>query len=112
MHSIIRDGEIARSPGGTLKFEGEPYGEDASFFWVNNVPGAGPVLHRHPYAETWVIRSGKARFRAGDEELEAGPGDIMVVPAGVPHKFTNIGTERLEIFCIHPSPTIIQEDLE
>ena len=112
MHTIIRSGEIPPSPGGTITFEGDGYGSGVSFFLVNNVPGAGPVLHKHPYAETWVVRKGKVQFVAGNETLEAGSGDIIVVTAETPHKFRNIGTERLEIICIHASPYIIQTDLE
>jgi mannose-6-phosphate isomerase-like protein (cupin superfamily) len=112
MHTVIRDGEIKPSPGGTITFEGEPYGSGVSMFLVNNEPGTGPGLHKHPYPETWVLRSGKARFTADGEELEAGPGDIMVVGAETPHKFTNIGTGRLDIICIHASPKFIQVDLE
>jgi mannose-6-phosphate isomerase-like protein (cupin superfamily) len=112
MHNVIRSGELPPSPGGTVTFEGEPYGSAVSFFLVNNEPGAGPDLHRHPYSETWIVRSGKARITADGEELEAGPGDIIVVTAETPHKFKNIGTERLDIVCIHSSPRIIQEDLE
>lgn len=112
MYRVIRSGEIPPSSGGTITFEGEGYGSGVSFFWVNNVPGAGPVLHKHPYSETWIVRSGKAQFTASGETLEAEPGDIMVVPPETPHKFKNIGTERLEIICIHASPVFIQEDLE
>ncbi len=112
MYSVIRAGEIPPSPGGTIKFEGETYGGEVSFFLVNNVPGAGPVLHKHPYSETWIIRRGKARMTAGEVEMEAGPGDIFVVSAETPHKFKNIGDERLEILCIHASPRMIQTDLE
>jgi mannose-6-phosphate isomerase-like protein (cupin superfamily) len=112
VHSVIRAGEIPPTLGGTIRFEGEPYGSGVSLFLVNNKPGAGPVLHRHPYPETWIVRAGKALFTAGDEELEGGPGDIVVVSAGTPHKFKNIGDERLELTCIHPSPVFIQEDLE
>jgi mannose-6-phosphate isomerase-like protein (cupin superfamily) len=112
MHSVIRAGEIERSPGGTLTFEGEPHGSGVSFFLVNNQPGAGPDLHRHPYAETWIVRGGRARFTADGEELEAGPGDIVVVGPETPHKFKNAGMDRLDIVCIHASPRMIQEDLE
>lgn len=112
MNRIIRAGELRPIPGGTIRFEGDPYGSAVSFFLVNNEPGAGPVLHRHPYPETWIIRAGKALFTAGSEEIEGGPGDIVVVSAETPHKFKNIGDERLEIICIHASPRIIQEDLE
>lgn len=112
MVTIIRSGEIPPSPGGTVKFEGEMYGSGISFFHVNCLPGEGPVLHRHPYAETWIMRSGKAHMTADDAEIDAGPGDILVVTANTPHKFKNTGMGRLEIICIHNSPKIIQEDLE
>jgi mannose-6-phosphate isomerase-like protein (cupin superfamily) len=112
MHRVIRSGELAPSPGGTITFEGEPYESGVSFFLVSNRPGAGPDLHRHPYSETWIVRSGRALFTADGEELEAGPGDIVVVTAETPHKFKNVGDERLDMVCIHSSPRMIQEDLE
>jgi mannose-6-phosphate isomerase-like protein (cupin superfamily) len=112
VHKVIREGEIGRSSGGTLAFEGEPHGSGVSFFLVENEPGAGPDLHRHPYSETWIVRSGKALFTADGSEMEAGPGDILVVGPQTPHKFKNVGSERLDIVCIHASPRMIQEDLE
>jgi mannose-6-phosphate isomerase-like protein (cupin superfamily) len=112
MYIVIPSGELKPSPGGTITFEGEPYGSGVSFFLVNNEPGTGPDLHRHPYPETWIVRSGKARITADGVDIEAGPGDIMVVSAETPHKFKNIGDGRLEIICIHASPRIIQDELE
>jgi mannose-6-phosphate isomerase-like protein (cupin superfamily) len=112
MHRIIRAGELRPSAGGTVTFEGEPHGSGVSFYLVDNVPGAGPDLHKHPYSETWIVRSGKARFTADGEDVEAGPGDIVVVTSETPHKFKNVGTGRLEVTCIHASPRMIQEALE
>ena len=112
MHTILRSGELPPSPGGTIKFEGQAYGSEISFFHVNNQPGKGPDLHTHPYSETWIVRSGRARITADGEDLEAGPGDIIVVTAETPHKFKNIGTERLEIICIHAAPRMVQVELE
>jgi mannose-6-phosphate isomerase-like protein (cupin superfamily) len=37
---------------------------------------------------------------------------MAVVGPETPHKFKNIGTERLEIICIHASPRMIQDALE
>jgi mannose-6-phosphate isomerase-like protein (cupin superfamily) len=112
LYKVIRADEVQRSPGGTVTFEGEPHGSGVSFFHVNNEPGQGPDLHRHPYSETWIVRSGKVRFTADGEDIEAGPGDIAVVGPETPHKFKNMGTERLEVICIHSSPRIIQEELQ
>jgi mannose-6-phosphate isomerase-like protein (cupin superfamily) len=97
MYQVIRAGEQQRSPGGTVTFEGEPHGSGVSFFLVNNEPGEGPDLHRHPYSETWIVRSGRARITADGEDIEAGPGDIAVVGPETPHKFKNMGPGRLDI---------------
>jgi mannose-6-phosphate isomerase-like protein (cupin superfamily) len=112
MYQVLRAGEQQRSPGGTLTFEGEAHGSGVSFFLVNNQPGEGPDLHRHPYSETWIVRGGRGRFTADGEDIEAGPGDILVVGPETPHKFKNVGTERLDVICIHASPRLIQEALE
>ena len=112
MHTIIRAGEIAPSPGGTVTFEGQPYGSGVSFFLVNSKPGAGPDLHTHPYSETFIVRSSRAQFVVDDQVIEAGPGDIVIVEPDAPHKFKNIGNERLDIICIHAAPKMATEWLE
>ena len=40
------------------------------------------------------------------------PGDLVIVPPGVPHKFTNDGPEGSKLVCIHASPTFVTEWLE
>ena len=95
-----------------MQFEGEPYRAGISFFLVDNEPGEGPRLHLHPYPETWVVCSGRALVRAGEEEIEAAPGDIVVVEANTPHAFRNIGPGRLEIVCIHAADRMATEWLE
>lgn len=64
-------------------------------------PGGGPRLHTHPYPETFIIREGRALFTVDGEEFEATAGQILVVPAGVPHKFTNLGPGPMESIDIH-----------
>jgi mannose-6-phosphate isomerase-like protein (cupin superfamily) len=112
VHTVIRSQDQQPSPGGTIRFEGEAHGSGVSFFLVDNQPGEGPGLHTHPYSETWIVREGKVLFTADGQEIESGPGDIVVVGPETPHKFKNAGTERLDIVCIHASPRMIQEDLD
>ena len=120
MHSVLPASDQKRAPNRTLRFEGEKHGSGVSMFLVDGQPsrrkgdrsGQGPGLHVHPYSETWVVRSGRARFTADGEDLEAGPGDIIVVGPDTPHKFVNLGPGRLDLVCVHESPRIIQEDLE
>lgn len=93
----------------TLRFEGRPHGSGISFFLVENAPGQGPGLHRHPYSETWTVLEGEATIRAGGETLVARAGDTAVVGAGVWHGFTNTGSGVLRIMCVHASDVMIQE---
>jgi mannose-6-phosphate isomerase-like protein (cupin superfamily) len=111
-YRVIRSGELEPSPTGTVTFEGKLYGSGVSLFLIENEPGLGPDLHKHPYPETWIIRNGKARFTVDGQEIEGGAGDILVVQGETPHKFKNMGPGRLDIICIHPSPRFIQENLE
>ncbi|MFE9579611.1 cupin domain-containing protein [Nocardia sp. NPDC006044] len=73
--------------------------------------GVGPRLHQHPYAETFIIRRGSATFTLGDECLIARAGQVLVAPAGTPHKFRT-GPGGYEAVHIHVSPHFITEWLE
>ena len=45
------------------RFEGQSIGTDVTvLFFSNDCVGAGPVLHRHPYDEVFIVRQGHARF--------------------------------------------------
>jgi mannose-6-phosphate isomerase-like protein (cupin superfamily) len=78
----------------------------------NDEPGVGPKLHVHPYDEVFVIQEGRARFFVGDQVIDAEAGEVVLGPAGLPHKFINLGPGRLQTLDIHQSPRWIQADLE
>ena len=81
----------------------------ASCLIVNVPPGGGPALHRHAYAEVFVVQEGQARFTAGGETLAVNGGHIVVVPSGTPHKFVNVGTGELRMVNIHAAGKIETE---
>ncbi|SFV28150.1 Cupin domain-containing protein [Devosia crocina] len=112
MAHIVRAADRPVSASRTIRFEGDDFGAPISFFSVDNAPGQGPVLHVHPYPETWIVKRGHAEAVVGGEVFDLGEGDIAIAPAHVPHRFTNLGSGRLEIICIHASGRIVQEDLE
>ncbi len=94
------------------KFEGHRYGDvDVSFFLVESPPSGGAVLHTHPYEEVFVTLEGQATFTVGDATIEVGAGQVVVAPAGVPHKFVNSGTGMLRQVDIHPSGRIRQVNI-
>lgn len=74
--------------------------------------GAGPRLHVHPYDETFIIVEGRARFFVGETTIDAGAGEVVLGPAGIPHRFENLGPGRLQTVDIHHSPRWIQTDLD
>jgi mannose-6-phosphate isomerase-like protein (cupin superfamily) len=112
MVTVTNTSAVLMEGSRTARFEGEPHGSGVSFFLVDNDPGQGPLLHKHPYTETWVVLSGQAVITADGEDIEAGKGDIVVVGPETPHKFRNTGTGPLELVCVHASPRFIQDDLE
>ena len=94
------------------RFEGYRYGDvGVSFFLVDSPPGAGAVLHTHPYEEVFVTLEGEATFTVGDDKITVGAGQIVVAPAGVPHKFVNSGSGPLKQVDIHPSGRIQQVNI-
>ena len=94
------------------EFQGHRHDASVSFIVVDAPPGSGPRLHRHPYEEVFVVQEGSATFTAGDEVIEARGGQVVVVPAGVAHKFVNSGAGPLRQVDIHASERFITEWLE
>lgn len=86
------------------EFEGARHGSETTIIFTLLGPHQkGPELHMHPYSETFVVRRGQVKFILGQESLAAKAGDIVVVPAGSPHRFDNDGAEELEMMDIHAS---------
>lgn len=79
-------------------------------FFTTEEAGKGPPLHVHDYDELFVIRRGRAEFTVGDEVFEAGEGDVVFGPAGVPHKFRTLGP--FETTDLHLSDRFEQTNLE
>ena len=53
-----------------------------------NPPGFAPPLHRHLNEdEMFYVLGGRGRFRCAGQELDAGPGDFLLLPKGEPHTF-------------------------
>jgi quercetin dioxygenase-like cupin family protein len=96
----------------SLEFEGVDHGgANVSFFLVDAAPGRGPSLHKHDYAEVFIVLEGGATFRRGDGEVEVSAGHVVVVPAGEPHAFiaSEHGSKQVNI---HASPSFVTEWLE
>jgi quercetin dioxygenase-like cupin family protein len=109
---VLRRDELP-TDGGSHELVGANYGDaGASLILVDAPPGHRVALHRHPYAELFVVNAGQATFTAGDDQVVVHAGEIVVVPAGVPHGFVNSGDGPLRQVDIHASPRFVTEWLE
>lgn len=101
------DGVLARL------FNGAEHGLGTVSLMLGEVqPGSKVRLHRHEYEEVFVLHQGAAVYQIGDTTLTAGAGDIVFVPAGVPHGFENVGEEPLLQTAVHATDVLAIEWLE
>jgi quercetin dioxygenase-like cupin family protein len=112
MAQVISNDELPDN-GSVYTFEGYLYGDvDISFFLSDTAPGKGPDLHKHPYDEVFVAQEGELTFTVGEDTLKATGGQIVIAPAGAPHKFVNSGTGQARHIDIHTSRRMITYWLE
>lgn len=99
--------------GTSLEFEGFEHGDvGLSFILVNGAPGTGPRLHRHPYAEVFLVQEGRVTFTVEGKTIEAVAGQVVVVQPGEAHKFVNSGDGLLKQIDIHATDRFITDWLE
>lgn len=69
---------------------------------MRHPPLVGPALHVHRQGtETFLVVQGSYSFYRGDEAIMAVPGDIVVIPKGVPHRYLS-GEKGGQVMVITP----------
>jgi mannose-6-phosphate isomerase-like protein (cupin superfamily) len=111
-YTILNRAELPRD-GNTYEFEGFQYQDtEVSFIWVDMPPGGTIRLHKHPYKEIFIIQEGVSTFTVGSETLEAHAGQVIIVPAEMPHKFANLSNQLLKQIDIHVNKEFVTHWLE
>jgi mannose-6-phosphate isomerase-like protein (cupin superfamily) len=111
-YRILDRNDLPRD-GNTYEFEGLQYQDtEISFIWVDLPPGDVIKLHKHRYKEIFIVQEGITGFTVASVTIEAHTGQIVIVSAGVPHKFMNIGDQQLRQIDILVNPRIITYWLE
>ena len=111
-YTLLNRDELPRDEN-TYEFEGIHYQDtEVSFIWVDMPPGGSVRLHKHLYKELFIIQEGVSTFTVGSTEMEAVAGQIIIVPADVPHKFVNNGQVQLRQIDIHVNKEFITDWLE
>ncbi len=92
------------------EMQGAAYGTRTSLIFNHlQQDGEGAALHRHPYAETFVIWRGQVMFTDGRSNTVARAGQIVIVAPQVPHAFRAIGGEPVEMLDIHDNGRFVTE---
>ena len=113
MNYTILDRVDLPRDGNTYEFEGFQYQDtEISFIWVDMPPGGTIRLHKHPYKEIFIVQEGVSTFTVGSETLQAQAGQVIIVPAEMPHKFSNLGSLRLKQIDIHINKEFLTDWLE
>ena len=106
---VVNEAELPLSNIARELIGGDHGGLRACILFVDAPPGRGPSPHSHPYEEVLIVLEGEATMTVGDEELVAGAGDVVIVPADTPHAFTNTGEGPLRQIDIHLSASFSTE---
>ena len=97
----IADLPLLAPPGrgpiaGRHVFEGQAFGLASLTVVVGEShPGQSVRLHRHDVDELIIVYAGRGTYTVGDVTAEAGVGEVVVIPAGVPHRWVNHTDEPL-----------------
>jgi quercetin dioxygenase-like cupin family protein len=102
---MIHAGDVIENPvtGERLVFRKtsrETNGEAVVIETIVKPNGFVAAGHLHPYQEErFQVLRGTVGFRVGREEIVAGPGQRLTVPAGTAHKFWNAGEDEAHFVC-------------
>jgi mannose-6-phosphate isomerase-like protein (cupin superfamily) len=92
---------IDNGHGEQLTFTGVTHGPDGDRAGADGLaqPGAGPPMHVHYLQEEAVrVVTGRLGYQVlGHDAQFAGPGDLVVWPAGTAHKWWNAGDTELRM---------------
>ncbi len=115
--TIVRLAETERQPHGKLSFRQHLTGDDGLPLLTGvqtSLPGYQTKLHSHPYVECLFVLEGTMEVWLQGEEAtpsRLGPGDMIALPADIPHVFRNPGDTTLRHLGIHASPTRIVKNV-
>ena len=91
-------------PWGTIGWltDRSRHGVDATVGYVEIHPGESNPLHVHANcSEILVLLEGQISHVVADEVVELEPHDLLVVPAGTPHRAENVGSSTAKMIVVY-----------
>lgn len=102
---MIRSGQTIENPvtGEKLTFHRTSRDTGGAYVLVETVLQPGAIVaaaHVHPYqSERFQVLAGTVGMKVGRKKIEARPGEVVAVAAGVAHKFYNAGDGEARFLC-------------
>lgn len=88
---------------GAILADRESTGGAYELFEARTPRGAGPPMHVHrEREEAFYVVAGRYRIVCDGREVDAGPGDFLMVPRGRPHRFEALTDGARLVFVVSP----------
>jgi quercetin dioxygenase-like cupin family protein len=79
-------------------------------------PGGGMPKHTNTVEHEQYVLRGRARIGLAGDVVEVKEGDVLFIPAGLPHWYEALGDEPFEFLCVVPNAPdtieLVGEDAE
>ena len=66
-------------------------------------PGGYMPMHTNTVEHEQYVLRGQASVKIGEEVYDVKDGDVVFIPAGVPHNYTTVGDIAFEFLCMVPN---------
>ncbi len=66
-------------------------------------PGGFMPLHTNSVEHEQYVLQGRAEVRFGDETRTVAAGDVVFIPAGLPHSYRTLDNEPFRFICLVPN---------
>ena len=99
------DGKVLINPiGGRMVIKASDQATGGSYSLHENIlpagsPGPRPHIHHH-HEESFYVLEGELTMRVGARTITAPPGSLVIVPRGVVHQPSNLGTQPTKVLLI------------
>jgi quercetin dioxygenase-like cupin family protein len=75
-------------------------------------PGGFMPMHTNTVEHEQYVLRGSATIRIGDDDFDVKEGDVVYIPAGIPHNYTTTGDIPFEFLCMVPNAEDVIEIIE
>jgi len=109
-HSSVEENQVGVRPWGS--YEAIERGHRYKVKHITVKPGAKLSVQMHYHrAEHWIVVSGTALVRNGDQELLLGENQSTFIPLGTIHALENPGKVPLELIEVQSGPYLEEDDI-